>query len=389
MVPSLTQGASGRFSPTLSTLLICAIVTPCKSTAFLVLVSFPKLALLFCTHRIDLAGFEVDIVLNDVYYNPNGYLNLVSVNDLNTAGYNVRYDVDDPHLVNISGDIVISIPKSHQGLFTVRRFFSAPGTAPINGYSIPAMPATVSQKLTRPEIFHMRFHASSKKIGHLPKLYPDLIKGMSRADLNRLCSCRHCNDANIVRSAYPRASSTRYKSDADLWSMDMYDIGEEHVSVTQKRYVFLFIMMHSRFCIAISTSTKSEALSAFKQAISYAGFAPKRLRSDNAKEFESAEFTDFCASHPVPIFREWSNPYQQHQNGVVEHMVHILTQKTRVFLLQSGLGPSFWSFALSMPSMCTTIFLIARYREMWPPSYGLSVDPFFSTYVLLVVIVPS
>jgi transposase InsO family protein len=149
-------------------------------------------------------------------------------------------------------------------------------------------------------------------------------------------------------------------------------------------------MMHSRFCIAISTSSKSEALSAFKQAISYAGFAPKRLRSDNAKEFESAEFTDFCASHPVPIFREWSNPYQQHQNGVVEHMVHILTQKTRVFLLQSGLGPSFWSFALvHAVNVYNHLPHTARYREMWPPSCGLSVDPFSSTYVLLVVIVPS
>ena len=47
------------------------------------------------------------------------------------------------------------------------------------------------------------------------------------------------------------------------------------------------------------------------------------------------------------MYDEWSNPYQQHQNGVVEHMVHVLTQKTRVFLLQSGLGSSYWSFALA------------------------------------------
>ena len=66
-----------------------------------------------------------------------------------------------------------------------------------------------------------------------------------------------------------------------------------------------------------------------------------------------------------------------------------LPRRRVFFFYRAALDRRFGPSLSFMPSMCTTIFLIARYREMWPPSCGLSVDPFSSTYVLLVVIVPS
>ena len=118
--------------------------------------------------------------------------------------------------------------------------------------------------------------------------------------------------------------------------MDQFDIGKEHVTPTGKRYIFLFVMMHSRTIVEVTTCHKHEALHALRSAIAFTGITPKRLRSDNGGEFESKEFTDYCNSFKIPIFREWSNPYNQHQNGVAESAVNKVSSKMRALLLQSG-----------------------------------------------------
>ena len=240
----------------------------------------------------DVHGLPVQIQLHDVFYHPGGFLNLVAVGDLNRSSWNVRYDVDFPHMVHSNDNTTIELPKTHQGLFALRRIMSPRGTASINGHSLSAAPAMTRTSLTKAELLHLRLHASPKKLAQFARLYPDIGSGITMRDLNALHSCRFCSDANVIRSRYPPQSSTTYASNADVWTMDMFDM--THESVTGKRYVFLFVMLHSRLCIEVCTESKSDALMAFRKAISYAGFHPRALRSDNAGEFESEAFVTFC-----------------------------------------------------------------------------------------------
>ena len=129
-------------------------------------------------------------------------------------------------------------------------------------------------------------------------------------------------DANITRSPFQPASKTVYESDRDCWSMDLFDLGADCVSTTGKRYVFVFVLLHSRLIVEQTTATKDEALQALRLTASQIGYLPKRLRSDNAGEFESQEFVEFCDSQPIPIFREWSHSQSQQQNGISESVVH-------------------------------------------------------------------
>ena len=69
----------------------------------------------------DLHGLPVQIQLHDVFYHPGGFLNLVAVGDLNRSSWNVRYDVDFPHMIHTNNNTTIELPKTHQGLFALRR----------------------------------------------------------------------------------------------------------------------------------------------------------------------------------------------------------------------------------------------------------------------------
>ena len=117
----------------------------------------------------------------------------VAVGDLNRSSWNVRYDVDFPHMIHSTDNTTIELPKTHQGLFALRRIMSPRGTASINGHSLAAAPAMTRTSLTKAELLHLRLHASPKKLAQFARLYPDIGSGITMRDLNALHSCRYCS----------------------------------------------------------------------------------------------------------------------------------------------------------------------------------------------------
>ena len=79
----------------------------------------------------------------------------------------------------------------------------------------------------------------------------------------------------------------------------------------------------------------------------------KKLRTNNAGEYEDTRFKQFCYEHGIKMQRIVSGMPQQ--NGVAERMNRTLTERARSIRIQSGLPKQFWVEAIN-----TTAYLINR-----------------------------
>jgi transposase InsO family protein len=67
------------------------------------------------------------------------------------------------------------------------------------------------------------------------------------------------------------------------------------------------------------------------------------LRSDNAGEYTSKDFVDYCAT--TGIKKELIVPYNPQQNGVVERKNRTIVGATRVMIHDQGLPLFLWAKA--------------------------------------------
>ena len=87
---------------------------------------------------------------------------------------------------------------------------------------------------------------------------------------------------------------------------------------------------------------KSDALHALKRFCQDVG-TPRELMSDCDSVFFSNDFKHYCTDHKIR--QTDSIPYRQHMNGLVERG-NAVKQIAKSILLDSGLPPSFWAYAL-------------------------------------------
>ena len=94
---------------------------------------------------------------------------------------------------------------------------------------------------------------------------------------------------------------------------------------------------------------KSEAFEKFKVFINLVenqtGHKVKRFRCDNAKEYVSNDFINFCKKRGIQ--REPTIPYIPQHNGVAERVNHTPMEMARSMLYHSGMPLSFWAEATS------------------------------------------
>ena len=96
----------------------------------------------------------------------------------------------------------------------------------------------------------------------------------------------------------------------------------------------------------------ADSLQALKMFIADVG-TPRELLSDCDSNFFSEQFTSYCISQKIR--QTDSIPYRQHGNGIAERGNAELKSIAKALLLDSGLPPSFWAYAL-----CTASYLKNR-----------------------------
>jgi hypothetical protein len=78
-----------------------------------------------------------------------------------------------------------------------------------------------------------------------------------------------------------------------------------------------------------------------------------RMCSDHGREFENAQFEEYCRSYGIQ--HEFSSPITPQQNGVVEQKNRVLQEMAQVMIHSKNLAQQFWGEAVN-----TTCHIISR-----------------------------
>uniref|UniRef100_A0A7S0U1Z1 Integrase catalytic domain-containing protein n=1 Tax=Hemiselmis andersenii TaxID=464988 RepID=A0A7S0U1Z1_HEMAN len=198
--------------------------------------------------------------------------------------------------------------------------------------------------LSRTDLLHLRYHAPFPKLQSLTKQLSG-FPPLTHRDIHDH-RCRFCDKANAHKQPSGHQSETVYATDQAGWACDQYDLGEDTRSLGGNCYVYVFVLLHSRFIHVELTPDRSSdsVVGAFNSAITQIGHSPAMLRTDKGREFESPAFQEQCSK--LNVKHEFSNSYAQHQNGIAEAAVGKLTRYMRLHLVQSGLPYEFWGHAV-------------------------------------------
>jgi transposase InsO family protein len=96
-------------------------------------------------------------------------------------------------------------------------------------------------------------------------------------------------------------------------------------------------------------STRNHAFAKFmtqviRLKVNYPEYRIKSIRMDNATEFSSLAFNDYCMAQGIEV--QHSIPYVHRQNGLVESLIKRIKLIARPLLLGCNLPTSCWGHAV-------------------------------------------
>lgn len=221
------------------------------------------------------------------------------------------------------------------------------------GLSVESVPGDTVMIATA-STWHERFcHRNTKSLGKLAA--SGAVKSM-RVSGGRFpsseCSCESCLIGKAKRKPFPKSGS---RSGA-------YEVGElicsdicgklSEQSLEGASYFITFVDAKSRTYFSYLLRTKDEAFGVFKRFQTWierqSGRKMKVLRTDNAKEFISTEFSLHLAEEGIEA--QTTVPYCSVQNALVERSHYSLMDAVRAMLHRARLAKRFWGAALMCAS---------------------------------------
>ena len=169
----------------------------------------------------------------------------------------------------------------------------------------------------------------------------DGMKINSKEEFSRN-DCEGCALGKMHRKPFPKKSQHKSTQPLELIHSDI--CGPMSVdSVGGSRNFITFIDDYSRFTHVYMIKNKSEALEKFQEFVELSenltGNHVKALRSDNAQEYESKAFIQYCKEKGIR--KEDTVPYTPQQNGVAEWMNDTIMETTRSMLYHAYLPLKF------------------------------------------------
>lgn len=290
--------------------------------------------------------------IRNVMYVPALRYQLLSISVLAKAGISAQFDNQGVRLLrNGDGKIVATGSISESGLYIL-------DVVPNSESSEISLSATLS-------VWHQRLgHVSQNAIKSMAK--NNVVNGLQLTS-NLVLPCSGCILGKSHRSTIPKVSQSRSSRLLELIHSDLMGPFEEK-TLGGSRYLITFIDDFSKWTVAYTMKTKSEALHYFKHYKSLAEVHNahkihnlqistiqqasddylndsrlKILRSDNGGEYLSSEFKRFLAEEGVR--HELTVPYTPQQNGVAERMNRTILDLARSMLYHKNLPKYFWGEA--------------------------------------------
>ncbi|KAK8956599.1 hypothetical protein KSP39_PZI000178 [Platanthera zijinensis] len=191
-----------------------------------------------------------------------------------------------------------------------------------------------------------------RRLGHAP--LPILQRALPDVSFIPF-KCDSCILGKQTRSSFS-SHCTRSAAPFDLVHSDIWG-PFKITSISGFRYFITFIDDHSRTTWLYLLRDRSELPRVFRAFVletrTQFHRTIKALRTDNAREYTSHEFTALCSE--FGILHQTSCAYTPQQNGVAERKNRHLLDVARSLMLQMHVPKPYWNFAVS-----TACFLINR-----------------------------
>lgn len=274
-----------------------------------------------------------DIKLKDTLLVPQFRNNLLSVSRITDNGYTVTFKKNRAFINRYDGSTAL-IAKRQGQLYIVDEAKQTQALAVRN---------IEEDNLLR---WHQRFgHLNVSDLKQLQS--QDMVIGLNLKGNSVQLNCEICNKCKIHQLPY-KNSTKRENEKLGLIHSDI--CGPMKIpSLGGAKYFVTFIDDRSRHIEVAMLKKRSDVITAFKTYKKYAekeiGCYIKKIRTDNAKEYLSKEFSDFLEEEGIK--RQLSVEYCPQQNGVAERANRTLVEMARCMLLQSGVPNSLWAEAIS------------------------------------------
>lgn len=283
---------------------------------------------------VNLHGNETNkIKLSEVMYVPDFRNNLLSVSRMTACGYKVTF-YNNRALVKRSDGSVALVAKREGQLYTIEEN---------NQDEAATVADSNNDKLRR---WHERYgHLNLNDLKRLKT--QDMVIGIQINTSDKNFECEICHRGKMHQLPYKR-SQTRESETLGLVHSDICG-PISTPSIGGAKYFATFIDDKTRYTEVIMLKNRSDILDAFKnymlRAEKETGCFIRKIRTDNAKEYISKDFSRFLESHGIR--RQLSVEYTPQQNGVAERANRTLVEMARCMLLQANLPNNLWAEAIN------------------------------------------
>ncbi|MBW0510631.1 hypothetical protein O181_050346, partial [Austropuccinia psidii MF-1] len=193
-------------------------------------------------------------------------------------------------------------------------------------------------------LWHRRIgHLSIRQLKNMQK--SNAVLNIPHTPFRDIKLCHDCSVAKSQHRPVKAASRDLVNNPGDLIVADL--MGPYELSLNNKKYILMIQDAFSRVVVAIPLSDKTEAKSYFmnwiKQFLNVTNHRIRTIRTDNGTEFKNTLFNDFLVQNGIA--REYSMPYEHHQNGRIERTNRTISEMARTSLLAARLPSFLWPWA--------------------------------------------
>jgi hypothetical protein len=279
--------------------------------------------------------------LTNVYFLPRLTTNIISVGQLDEAGYQVLVEHGVMRVRDEEGRLLAKIPRSPGRMYNLDVTIARP----------VCLAARTDDDAWR---WHQRFghihFAALRKTGR-----EELVRGLPVIDqVDQVCDA--CLAGKQKRVPFPQKALWRSTEPLQLLHGDICG-PITPATPSGNKYFLLFVDDYSRFMWVALLPTKDAAVTAIKNIQAAAerksGKKLLMLRTDRGGEFTAADFGNYCAQ--LGVRRQFTAPYMPQQNGVVERQNQTVVGAARSMMKAKSLPGVFWGEAVS-----TAVYLLNR-----------------------------
>ena len=295
---------------------------------------------------VDNEGVNRTIVVNNVLFDPDSPVNLLSSDQLHRAGIATHIETKDEDcciVLNTGGEPIVFPLRCEKRIFSLYTV-DAEEYDSIKPDEMVNVMGLFSGNISLEELMHHHMnHVNDDKTveqSHRVDGIPRILRRLKM--FKGPCNC--CQDAKSKRNDYPPSTET-WADGPDRWNFDMFDMGENFKTIHGHRYCTMVVIHKSRFAMIFLHSDRNASTirKILTKAFAKAGSRPKILRSDGAGEYEDQELNDWL--DVLGIHHQYSAPDSQYQNAIAEKFLDTLGNGIRALLLQSNLSIEFWGLA--------------------------------------------